>query len=98
MPALDPFGQLYSIWGEIMRMHHVALGLGLAIGLCYCELAVMPPMATRSRSISRASSSRSTEEKATLFGYNEGESRLFYYTAGAGEATSRFRRTATMSW
>jgi hypothetical protein len=30
---------------------------------------------------------KTTEENATLFGYDEGESKLFYYTGGVGEAT-----------
>jgi hypothetical protein len=68
-----------------MRTHHVALGL--AIVLSYCGLAAVAAEGDAITVDLKAVKFKVKEEAAALFGYDEGESRLFYYTAGIGEAT-----------
>jgi len=63
----------------------LALGIAIVVGSGDC-----PASAAEGESISvdlKTFKFKVKEEAATLFGYNEDESKLFYYTGGVGETT-----------
>lgn len=65
---------------------HRVMGVGVALvfGLCSLSIAADGDAITVDL---KSFKFKVTEDMATLFGYDEGQSRLFYYTAGTGEAT-----------
>jgi hypothetical protein len=67
-----------------MRLHQVALGL--AIVFSFCSLGAVAADGDAVTVDLKSIKFKVKEDMATLFGYDEGQSRLFYYTAGAGEA------------
>lgn len=69
-----------------MRKHHVVLGLGLAIVVLISGLAAVAADGDAITVDLKTFKFKVKEDAAALFGYDEGQSRLFYYTGGAGEA------------
>jgi len=70
-----------------MVKHLVTLGLGLAIALSIGGLAALAADGDAITVDLKSFKFKVKEEAATLFGYNEDESKLFYYTGGIGETT-----------
>ncbi len=69
-----------------MVKHRVLLGLGMAAALCIGGLAAIAADGDAIAVDLKSFKFKVAEDAAALFGYDEGQSRLFYYTAGAGEA------------
>jgi hypothetical protein len=62
------------------------LAVTSAFGLCLCGLAALAAEGDAISVDLKTFKFKVPEEQATLFGYDEGQSRLFYYTFGTGEA------------
>ncbi len=69
-----------------MLKHRRVLVLGLAIVLSFGGLVAVAADGDTVRVDLKTFKFKVTDEMASLFGYDEGLSRLFYYTGGTGEA------------
>ena len=69
-----------------MSSRHFVLAVVSVMGLCLCDLAAIAAEGDAISVDLKMFKFKVTEDMATLFGYDEGQSRLFYYTFGTGEA------------